>query len=461
MSDTPHALGRAYRWIVLAMMSIFGLATYYIYDSITPLGTLMKDELGLSGADYGLLFSAYAAANVFLLMVLVAGVLVDRLGLRTAGIVYGLLCVLGAVLTAAGASGSLAQWLGPVYEPLSSAFPSAWSAELKIMLLGRTLYGVGAEAVIIVSNKVIARWFLGRELAFAYGMNVTVMRLGTFLALNAQAPVAEAWGLRPALWFAVAVMTAGYAMFFVYLRMERSARGRPGAPEATAGRGGADAFRLRDVFAFDASFWVIALLCVTFYSAIFPFQSYAPDILVQKFGYSTTLAGTYTSMLILGTMIFTPIFGWWVDRFGRRATMMLWGALLLAPCHILLGLTRFPPVILLFLVGISLSLVPAALWAAVPMLVEEKRLGTAFGMLALVQNVGLMVFPYLAGKIADAHTTIKTVGVEEVTEVDYTMTMLMFAALGIVALASAIVLKRLAARRTGGVSIEAVFRREE
>lgn len=444
-------------------MSFFGLATYYIYDSITPLATLMKEELGLSGADYGLLFSAYSAANVFLLMVVVAGILVDRLGLRVSGIIYGFLCLLGAGLTAVGASGSLADWLGPAYDTLSAAFPSGWSAELKIMLLGRTLYGVGAEAVIIVSNKVIARWFLGRELAFAYGMNVTIMRLGTFLALNTQAPVANAWGMVPALWFAVAVMAAGYAAFFAYLRTDRSASGSGSSEMSTREtETSGEAFRWRDVFTFQTSFWLIALLCVTFYSAVFPFQSYAPDILVQKFGYSTTLAGTLSSMLILGTMIFTPIFGWFVDRFGRRATLMIWGAFLLIPCHLLLGLTHFPPMVLIFLVGISLSLVPAALWAAVPMLVEEKRLGTAFGMIALVQNVGLLVFPYLAGKIADAHTrVVHSPGLDDTTVVDYTMTMLMFAGLGIVALFSALALKRMDARRTEGVRIEAVFRRQE
>lgn len=458
MTDrSVQPIGRAYRWIILALMSLLCLASYYIYDSITPLGTMMRQELGMSGSDYGLLFSAYSFANVFLLMVVLAGVLVDRLGLKISGILYGFICLLGAALTAIGASSSLPHWLGPLYGPLAGFFPADWSPELKIMLLGRALFGVGAEAVLIVNNKVLARWFLGKELAFAYGLNLTIIRLGTFLALNVQAPLAEAWGMIPALWFAAFVMSTGCAGYFVYLWMEGAAKGRPGAPGEDTETEAEEQFRLRDTFSFSPSFWLITALCVTFYSAVFPFQAYAPDILVQKFGYSAALAGTYTSMLILGTMIFTPIFGWLVDRFGKRATMMIWGSLVLIPCHLLLGLTHFPPVILMFIVGVSLSLVPAALWAAIPMMVRANHLGTAFGVIGFVQNIGLMVFPFVAGKIADAHTTVEIIGGEEITQTDYTSTMIMFATLGIVGFVFAVALKRADARRKQGPSIEAAF----
>ena len=452
---TPRPLAPSYRWIVLAIMSLICCAQYYIYDSITPLGTLIKSELGFSGAEYGMLFSAYSVANVFLFMLLLAGVLVDKLGLKISGILYGFLCFLGAALTALGAWKGLPGLLGPGYGWLKTAFLPAWSPELKIMLLGRTIYGVGAESVLVVNNKVLARWFKGKELAFAYGMNLTIMRLGTFMALNLQAPAAGWWGLRGSLWFAAAIMGLGFSTYFIYLLMERLARGRMGAPGVTEGGGIApeEKFVLREAFSFDSSFWFISLLCVTFYSAVFPFQSYAPDILVQKFGYSVEAAGHYTSALIFGTMIFTPILGLVVDRKGKRATMMIYGSLLLVPCHLLLGYTHFPPVVPIFFVGVALSLVPAALWAAIPMMVPESRLGTAFGVVGYVQNVGLFLFPYLAGKIADAHTT--TVNGQPV--VDYTSTMLMFVALGVAGFIFSVLLKVADARRKSGVSIEAVM----
>jgi MFS family permease len=451
-----------FRWLVLAIMSLICFAQYFIYDSITPLGSLIKSPvgqggLGFSGSQYGLLFSAYAVANVFLLMLLVAGVLVDKLGLKVSGILYGFLCFLGAALTALGAMASLPRLLGPAYGWLNSAFLPQWGAGLKIMLLGRAIYGIGAEAILVVNNKVLARWFKGKELAFAYGMNLTIMRLGTFLALNVQAPVAKLWGLRNALWFAALLMLVGFSTYFIYLWLERQARGRVGAPR-TAGSGQPEEkFRLKEVFTFSPSFWFISLLCVTFYSAVFPFQAYAPDILVQKFGYSVTLAGSIASALIFGTMIFTPIFGWLVDRFGKRASLMMLGSLLLIPCHLLIGFTYIPPIIPIFVVGIALSLVPAALWAAIPMMVPESRLGTAFGVVGYIQNVGLMLFPYLAGRISDAHTTQKLVNGQSVAVVDYRSTMLMFALLGAVGFVFSVLLKRADARRKEGQSIESVM----
>lgn len=452
-----------FRWLVLAIMSLICFAQYFIYDSVTPLGSLIKAPLaqgglGFSGSQYGLLFSAYAVANVFLLMLLVAGVLVDKLGLKKSGILYGFLCFLGAALTALGAMQGLPRLLGPVYEWLRTAFLPEWSPELKIMLLGRAIYGVGAEAILVVNNKVLARWFKGKELAFAYGLNLTIMRLGTFLALNVQAPVASHWGLRNALWFAAVIMLVGFSTYFIYLWLERKARGRLGAPapEKAAGQP-EEKFRLKEVFTFSPSFWFISLLCVTFYSAVFPFQAYAPDILVQKFKYSTILAGAIASALIFGTMIFTPILGWLVDRYGRRAKLMMVGSLLLVPCHLLIGYTYIPPIIPIFLVGIALSLVPAALWAAIPMMVPESRLGTAFGVVGYIQNVGLMLFPYIAGRISDAHTTQKLVDGQMVPVVDYTSTMLMFALLGLVGFIFAVLLKRADSRRKEGQSIEAVM----
>jgi MFS family permease len=447
-----------YRWLVLLAMSFVCFAQYYIYDSITPLATLIKQDLGFTGSEYGLLFSAYSAANVFLFMVILAGILVDKIGLKLSGILYAFLCLAGATITAIGTLTDLQAVLGPLYTWLDSAFLPTWSPELKIMLLGRTIYGVGAEAILVVNNKVLARWFLGKELAFAYGLNLTVMRLGTFLALNLQAPVAQAWGMQSALWFAVMIMALGFGTFFIYLLLERLVGGHArNKADESSGTAPKETFRLREAFSFDTPFWLITLLCVTFYSAVFPFQAYAPDILVQKFGYSITKAGTYTSALILGTMIFTPILGWFVDHYGRRATLMIWGSLLLIPCHLLLGVTRFPPVVPIFVVGIALSLVPAALWAAIPMMVEERHLGTAFGVVGYIQNVGLMLFPYLAGRIADAYTTVEMVGGAQVSRVDYTMTMVMFAVLGVVGFLFALALKTADRRRKSGMSIEEVI----
>ncbi|MBP7868250.1 MAG: MFS transporter [Acidobacteria bacterium] len=444
------------------------VTVYFHYDSGSFLTTNIEIHpsrpsgeteggLGFSGTSYGQLFSAYAWANVFLLMLLLAGILVDKLGIKISGILYAFLCFLGAAITALGAMDSLPSILGPLYTWLQTAFFPEWSTELKVMLLGRAIFGLGAESILVVNNKVLARWFKGKELAFAFGLNLTIMRLGTFLALTIQVPVADAWGLRNALWFAATLMLVGFSTFFLYLWLERISRGREGAPTGEVGISPEEQFRLKDVFKFTPSFWFISLLCVTFYSAIFPFQSYLPDILVQKFKYSDALAGVAASCLIFGTMIFTPIFGFFVDKYGKRATLMIFGSLMLVPCHLLLGYTHFLPIVPIFVAGIALSLVPAALWAAIPMMVPENRLGTAFGVIGYIQNVGLWLFPMLAGKIADAHTTQTVVNGKPVAIIDYTWTMLMFSTLGIVGFVFALCLKWADKRRKEGESIEAVM----
>ena len=186
----------------------------------------------------------------------------------------------------------------------------------------------------------------------------------------------------------------------------------------------------KDIWKFNAAFWIISLLCVTFYSAIFPFTNHAPRFLQMKFGLSAALGGRYTSVIMTASMIFTPILGFLVDKLGHRGKIMIVGSLMLIPAHLLLGLTTLHPAISFVLLGISFSLVPAAMWPAVPILVKEKFLGSAFGLIAWIQMFGLFIFPWLAGKVVDASGG------------EYTNMELMFASLGIVGLVFAVLLLR-------------------
>jgi MFS family permease len=456
---TTEPVRHWYRWLILLIISFVCFGTYYIYDSVTPLKGMLQSSLGLSSADYGLLFSAYSVANVFLFMVLISGLLVDRLGVKRSGILFSLLCGIGSALTAIGASESLPSFLGPLYGWLDGVYPGSWSAELKVMLIGRTIYGVGAEAILVLANKVLARWFLGKELALAYALNLAVLRLGTASALFFQAPIALRFGMVPAIWFATFVMGAGFAAYFLYIAVEARAGGALEKRQSEAGlRSEEDVFRWREAFSFDSSFWLITVLSLCFYSAVFTFQSYAPDLLFHKFGYGPVLAGMYATALVWGTVFFTPIFGWFVDKRGKRATLMVVGASLCVPCYFLLALTPLHPVVPIFFIGMSLSLVPAALWAAIPMMVPASRLGTAFGVVGWIQNVGLMLFPWIAGKIADAHTSVEMVAGEEKMHIDYTMTLVLFAGLASAGLAAAIILKWVDSRRSAGISIEEVIK---
>jgi MFS family permease len=388
------------RWMVLIFVSMVMFGSYYIYDSLSPINDYIQQSMGLDNAKFGLLFSFYALPNLLFLLV-VAGFLLDRLGVKKAGMFYVFLILLGSLITSLGAGKSFIA-----------------------MLIGRIVFGFGSEAALLVTNKAIARWFKGKELGFAYGLNITVMRLGTILALNSAAQIADWTGTwRWSIWAGTIVMFVSFICFIIYLMMDRDV-------DKDIELGTEEKIVVKDIWRLNAAFWVISLLCVTFYSAIFPFTNHAPRFLQMKFGLSAATGGRYTSLIMTASMIFTPILGFLVDKLGHRGKIMLVGSLMLIPAHLMLGLTTLPPAISFIILGISFSLVPAAMWPAIPILVKEKFLGTAFGIIAWIQMFGLFLFPWLAGRVVDASGG------------DYTNMELMFASLGIAGLIFAVWLLR-------------------
>lgn len=397
------------RWLVLVLMGLVIFGAYYAYDAVSPIADFIMRDMNLSRAQYGLLFSFYYLPNF--IMVLIGGILLDRIGIRRAGGIFVSLCTLGVLITA-------------FFSGLSFPF----------MLLGRLIYGLGSESLIITQNKVLAKWFRGKELALAFGLNLMVARLGTFAALNSAARIqalSGSWKL--AIWVSAIIMFFSLTLFFIYSGIDRS---RDKYFLQNAFLTAEDRFVFKEIFAFRPSFWYVSLLCLTFYSAIFPFTAFSTVFLQSKFGFSAIKGGFYTSLVITGTMFFTPIFGYLVDKIGRRATLMIIGSGLLIPIYLTLALTYFPPSVAMIALGLAFSLVPAALWPAIPIMVEEKRLGTAYGLMTLIQNVGLTVFNWLAGKITD------------LSGGDYKNTILMFAALGSIGFFFALLLKQ-AARQDG------------
>jgi len=388
------------RWLVLLFVSMVMFGSYYVYDSLSPINDYIQQSMGVDNAKFGLLFSFYALPNLLFLLI-VAGFLLDRLGAKKAGTFYVFLILLGSLITSLGAGKSFVA-----------------------MLIGRIVFGFGSEAALLVTNKAIARWFKGKELGFAYGLNITVMRLGTILALNSAAQIADwtgAW--RWSIWAGTIVMFVSFVCFLIYLAMDRDV-------DKEIELGSEEQVVVKDIWRLNAAFWIISLLCVTFYSAIFPFTNHAPRFLQMKFGLSAAQGGRYTSLIMTASMIFTPILGFLVDKIGKRGKIMIVGSLMLIPAHLLLGFTTLPPAISFIILGISFSLVPAALWPAIPILVKEKFLGTAFGIIAWIQMFGLFIFPWLAGRVVDTSGG------------DYTNMEIMFASLGIAGLIFAILLLR-------------------
>jgi len=427
------------RWFVLAMISIVMGTNYYVYDAMSSIKSVMQAELGFSNADYGLIVAFYSFPNTFLLMAIFGGIILDKWGIRKTGFLFVTLCVLGALITAFGASEYFND-SNPLYA-LFGSFLKGYSPELKMMVLGRLLFGLGAETSIVVVNKVLVRWFKGKELAFAFAINVAIARIGTGAALIfSPILVSSSMGWTTSLWLAAVLMGVGLLAFFIYTVTDNK------NTHSTVELSSEDDFRIADIWKIFAnkSFIYICSLCVIFYSAVFPFLAFTPDLLHNKFGLSLELSGTMTSIIIFGTVLFTPIFGYLVDKKGKRATLMILGSGMLVLVHLVLSLTNFTPYVAMFLLGIAFSLVPAAMWPSVALVVDEKRLGTAYGIMGSIQNLGLFAFPILAGIILDK--TNPTVTQELVSAGkatwDYTYTVLMFAGLGLLGFLFAYLLKR-------------------
>lgn len=422
------------RWSMLLLVGFILSVNYYFYDAFSPLKSLLTSQLGFTSTDFGLFVSFYSIPNTFLLMAVLGGIILDKLGIRRTGFLFVFFMAIGAVITAYGASSSF-QNGGAGYALMQSFLPQ-YSAELKMMLLGRFLFGLGAETSIVVISKILVKWFKGKDLALAFGIKVGFGRLGTFAALNMSPRLTqEGTQMDLAVWVAAILVVTGLLAFIVYilfdLKLDKQLN--QNSTQKTA-----EPFSMRSLsdLLTNRTFIYVALLCVTFYSAAFPFMAYAPDFFLNKFGVSIKTSGSITSLLPLGTMIFTPLIGLFVDKKGKSASVMIIGALILTLVHLTFALTTFPPYLPMILLGVAFSLVPAAMWPTVVKLVDETKIGTAYGLMYSIQNLGLWGFPILAGMILDATNT------ESVNQLDYTWTILMFAGLGIIGLIFALMLKR-------------------
>ncbi len=393
LKDSPFA-----RWLVLLLTSAVMFFNYYFYDALSPLKDLMQENLGFTSSEYGTFMSAYSVPNVFLAMAVVGGIILDRIGIRITGFVFVLFMAIGTTLTAYGASDVYLSG-GFGYEFMSSFWPDV-SPALKMMYLGFFLFGLGAETSIVVLSKAIVKWFKGKEIALALGLNVAIGRLGTALALNLSPSLAEVQWTN-AIWFGAMLLWIGLLTFIIYMLMDLKIDRQI---KETLPHDAEDEFRWKDLkfLVTNRTFIFITLLCVTFYSAVFPFVKYAPDLLMNKFNLPRQIAGNISSILMYGTIVLTPVFGWIADYKGKSATLMYLGSVLLIAAHLMFAKTMISPFIPIFILGVAFALVPAAMWPAVTKIVGENKIGTAYGFMFSVQNIGLWGLPILIGVVLDS-----------------------------------------------------------
>ncbi len=407
--EPPAAL----RWIVLVFISLAMFGNYYIYDCISPLADVLKTQLHFTDKNLGLLQGIYSIPNIF--MVLIGGIIIDKIGTKKAALIFATLVFIGALFT-------------------------TLKGDIVFMATGRLIFGLGAESMIVAITTILARWFKGKELSFAFGLNLSIARLGSFLALNSPTwgkSMFEHW--QQPLWIAVGAGVIAVITLLIYYLIDIYSEKTYSLPK----EGNQDKVVLRDLFKFGKSFWFITLLCITFYSAMFPFQTFAvkffkdvhlvglPDDVARGMG------GFLSSLLTLSAMILTPLFGLLSDKIGKRSLLMMFGSLLIIPVYLVMAYVvrtvALPPsVVTIFsasdqstgfiggviyfgtlvgtlfsyfpniaipmvIMGIAFSLIPAIMWPSVALIVDNSKLGTAYGLMTMIQNIGLAGFNLMIG----------------------------------------------------------------
>lgn len=365
--------GIASRWWVLALLSIAIAGSYYEYDAIAPVAGLLRAERGFTQAQIGLLNAVFSLPNIVL--ALLGGVLIDRLGPARVAFWTAALCFLGAALTAFGSPYAL-------------------------MLTGRLIFGVSEEALFIALLAALAQWFSRGGAALAMALFFSFARIGSYAADTSPgwAHGIYARGWQPPLWLAAFLTAASLAAAIIYCLEDRQARAAGKLPEPSS----AQRLSVSDLLRFDLSYWYILALNVLFAAVFFPFRStFAIEYFQDAKGLTLEQAGIVNSWVFFAAIFATPLCGYLADRWGRRSLMMLAATLLLPLVFLILGVSDWSLWISTALMGVSFSVVPAVIWPATAMLVEPRRLGTAFGLINMLQNLCLAASNLVAGWLAD------------------------------------------------------------
>lgn len=431
LNDNPLA-----RWGVLILVALMMFFAYMFVDVMSPLKSLVESNLGWDSGVFG----KYAASEYILNVcgfLIIAGVILDKLGVRFSGILSAGLMVLGAGIKFIGISDwfqttAFAQWLGSWWVEMP--------ASAKMASLGFMIFGCGCEMEGTNVSKILAKWFKGKEMALAMGLEMAIARLGVFAVMWIAPIISSKFDssvLAP-LGFCGALLTIGLLNFVIFAFLDKKfdsqlvERGL-----ATAEKSPEDEFHVSDLGAIFKSkmFWIVAMLCVLYYSAIFPFQRYAPNFLEETLNIDAGTASRLFSCFPILAMCLTPLLGIFLDRKGKGASMLMVGALIMIVCHLSFAfiLPVFPKkwlaVLLIVVLGVSFSLVPAALWPSVPKIIDEKILGSAYCLIFWVQNIGLCLVPMLIGSLRQS-----TGG--------YLVPMIVFSSFGVLAFIFSLLLKK-------------------
>ncbi|MGM9836969.1 MAG: MFS transporter [Paludibacteraceae bacterium] len=426
------------RWTVLILVASMMFFAYMFVDVMSPLASLLSDSYGWDKGDFGTYAAGEYLLNVFGFLIL-AGIILDKMGNRFTGLLSASLMVIGAGI----------KFLGIYFVEYTNnvAWLNSWWTDMpgsaKVAMFGFMIFGCGCEMAGTTVSKILAKWFKGKEMALAMGLEMAIARLGVFavmwiapllsnrFAVDGQGSVIAPFA------FCACLLVVGLLNFFVFTIMDKKFDAQlVRIGEATFMHDAEDEFHISDLGKIFTSkmFWLVALLCVLYYSAIFPFQRYAPNFLEETLNVdNATAAGLFSCFPILA-MVLTPFLGAFLDFKGKGASMLMIGAIIMVACHLSFAfiLPVFPSkvlaVALIAILGVSFSLVPAALWPSVPKIIDEKILGSAYCLIFWVQNIGLCLVPMLIGKLRQATGS-------------YLVPMIVFASFGVLAFIFSLLLK--------------------
>lgn len=430
MNDSPLA-----RWTVLVLVALMMFFAYMFVDVMSPLKSLVESKLGWDSGVFGKYAASEYILNVCGFLIL-AGIILDKLGVRFSGILSAGLMVFGAGMKFIAVSDwfqstSFCGWL------------DSWWVELpgsaKMASLGFMIFGCGCEMEGTNVSKILAKWFKGKEMALAMGLEMAIARLGVFGVMWIAPLISEKFdnSILAPVGFCGALLVIGLINFIIFGIMDRKFDSQlVDAGLATAEKSPEDEFHISDLKAIFTSkmFWIVSLLCVLYYSAIFPFQRYATNFLEETLAIDAASAAKLFSCFPVLAMVMTPMLGIFLDRKGKGATMLMFGSIIMIVCHLSFAfiLPAFPQkwfaLLLIVVLGISFSLVPAALWPSVPKIIDEKILGSAYCLIFWVQNIGLCLVPMLIGSLRASTGS-------------YFVPMLVFSSFGVLAFILSIYLK--------------------
>ncbi len=422
------------RWSALVLIALMMFFAYMFVDMLSPLKEQLEIALNWDSSTFGTYAASEYFLNVFCFFLIFAGIILDKMGIRFTGLLSASLMVIGACIKFYAMSD---MFLGSGLDAWLNSWWVALPGSAKLSCLGFMIFGCGCEMAGTTVSKAIAKWFKGKEMAMAMGLEMSIARLGVFAAMWLSPMVFKSFGQNVAapVAFGAVLLMIGLIFYFVFVLLDRKFDKQLEAAGELVKEANDEEFKFSDLGKIFTSkmFWLVALLCVLYYSAIFPFQRYAPDFLDKTLGIDNG-AQLFSCFPILA-MVLTPVLGAFIDRKGKAASMLMVGSLIMIACHLSFAflLPMFPSkvfaVAIIAILGVSFSLVPAALWPSVPKIIDERILGSAYCVIFWIQNWGLLLVPVVIGKVLDA-----TGG--------YTLPMVIFSSFGVFALFFGLWLKR-------------------